>query len=449
MRLCVSPHFFALAAALALILGLAPTASLAWRYEIEGQFERVTAVAVDSLGDVFAVGQGGGGLRVVKLSGATGEELWRVELDPPPNFFRAGVTVDDSDNPIVTGHGPEDVRKFDGATGTLLWAGFGAGAEAVIAFSADDDLNIAGVGPGGEFAVARLSAATGEQLWLTTIVGPRMARDEAHDVTEDAAGDVFAAGRLEDFVGDQGTDLIFTVVKLSGATGEELWIQLLDSTTLPASSGDFANFVTTDAAGDVIAAGNFGGPIHVKYSGATGEEIWRRIPIVGVSMTDAQGNLIGGGLTDSVFTLAKYSSATGDLISQTDIPIPPPTPAVGSRWTLDDTGDVVGAGTTSQPGCIDFTMLKLSVSMEQEIWRETIPSCGSNAWGATSVAVDAVGDVIAGGTIGTIDAIFAVVKLNGSDGTDFLPEPGGTATLATGVVVLAGLYRRRRHSVER
>ena len=57
MRLCVSPHFFALAAALALILGLAPTASLAWRYEIEGR-ERVTAVAVDSLGDVFAVGEG-------------------------------------------------------------------------------------------------------------------------------------------------------------------------------------------------------------------------------------------------------------------------------------------------------------------------------------------------------------------------------------------------------
>ena len=31
----------------------------------------------------------------------------------------------------------------------------------------------------------------------------------------------------------------------------------------------------------------------------------------------------------------------------------------------------------------------------------------------------------------------------------FLPEPGGTAMLAAGVVALAGLYRRRRHSVER
>jgi hypothetical protein len=31
----------------------------------------------------------------------------------------------------------------------------------------------------------------------------------------------------------------------------------------------------------------------------------------------------------------------------------------------------------------------------------------------------------------------------------FLPEPGGTTLLAAGVVALAGLYRRRRHSVER
>ncbi len=31
----------------------------------------------------------------------------------------------------------------------------------------------------------------------------------------------------------------------------------------------------------------------------------------------------------------------------------------------------------------------------------------------------------------------------------FLPEPGGSAMMAAGVVALAGLYRRRRHSVER
>jgi hypothetical protein len=272
-----------------------------------------------------------------------------------------------------------------------------------------------------------------------------MFRDSARDVTVDAAGDVVAAGALEDFPGDQGTDLIFTVVKLSGATGEELWSQLLDSTMPPASSVDHANFVTTDAAGDVIAAGVLiPDRILIKYSGATGEEIWRRTPIVEVSMTDAQGNLIGGGRTDSGFTLIKHSSATGDLISQTDIPIPPPTPDF--RWTLDDTGDVVGAGRTEQASCNDFTVLKLSVSTEQEVWRTTIPSCGNSGWAATSVAADAVGDVIAGGEINTN---FAVVKLNGSDGTDFLPEPGGTATIATGVVVLAGLYRRRRHSVER
>jgi outer membrane protein assembly factor BamB len=196
--------------ALALILGLAPTASLAWRYEIEGR-ERVTAVAVDSLGDVFAVGEGPlvegcrtaagdprscPALRVVKLSGETGEELWRVEVDPPAgafSFSEAGVTVDDSDNPIVIGpwnivSPVPDVRKFDGATGTLLWAGFGTGLSRSIALGADDDVNVAGHRTSDlGFVVPRLSAATGEQLWRTTLVGPRMLSDSANDVTVDAA----------------------------------------------------------------------------------------------------------------------------------------------------------------------------------------------------------------------------------------------------------------------
>ena len=107
--------------------------------------------------------------------------------------------------------------------------------------------------------------------WQVTINGTANNFDLANAVTVDAAGDVVAAGGTENI----GTGLRdFTVVKLAGATGVELWRQEIDGT---ANGIDFAFKVAVDAAGDVVAAGrtqntatDFGDFTVVKLRGTDG-----------------------------------------------------------------------------------------------------------------------------------------------------------------------------------
>src|SRR5512145_3272066 len=68
----------------------------------------------------------------------------------------------------------------------------------------------------------------------------------AHAVVLDGAGDVIAAGELTNL----GTGPAFTVAKLDGATGGQLWRTEING---PATSFSRATAVTVDAAGDVIA----------------------------------------------------------------------------------------------------------------------------------------------------------------------------------------------------
>ena len=65
----------------------------------------------------------------------------------------------------------------------------------------------------------------------------------------DARGDVVAAGSTI----NTGTFTDFTVVKLAGATGVELWRQGINGTANVSNDQAFA--VTVDARGDVVAAG--------------------------------------------------------------------------------------------------------------------------------------------------------------------------------------------------
>src|SRR5262245_34104900 len=73
--------------------------------------------------------------------------------------------------------------------------------------------------------------------------------DRAIAVTVDRSGDVIAAG----FTRNSGLGLNdFTVVKISGANGTELWRQVVNGA---ANGEDQALAVTSGAAGNVIAAG--------------------------------------------------------------------------------------------------------------------------------------------------------------------------------------------------
>lgn len=72
--------------------------------------------------------------------------------------------------------------------------------------------------------------------------------DEARAVAVDTAGNVVAAGLIE----NTGTGRDFTVAKFDGATGAEVWRQVINGSR---NEGDQAHAVAVDAAGHVVAAG--------------------------------------------------------------------------------------------------------------------------------------------------------------------------------------------------
>ena len=97
-------------------------------------------------------------------------------------------------------------------------------------------------------ASALLFLSSGAWGWQTNINGTANDFELAFAVTVDARGDVVAAGSTV----NTGTSYDFTVVKLAGATGVELWRQAINGTTI---TDDQAFAVTVDARGDVVAAG--------------------------------------------------------------------------------------------------------------------------------------------------------------------------------------------------
>jgi hypothetical protein len=178
--------------------------------------------------------------------------------------------------------------------------------------------------------------------WQTTIDGTdpteRFHGDGAFAVTVDATGDVVAAGRVVNRDPILSADLDFTVVKLHGQDGAEVWRQEVEGTQ---SGGvDEARAVAVNGVGDVIAAGSIRNTgtdsdlTIVKFLGADGTEVWRQ-------------NING---------TAAFA------------------PDQGNAVTVDSFGDVVAAGRTRNVSTdlFDFTVVKLQGGSGTEVWRRAI-----------------------------------------------------------------------------
>src|SRR6185295_12710793 len=90
----------------------------------------------------------------------------------------------------------------------------------------------------------------GHELWRRVIDGTSSSTDVANAVAVDAAGDVAAAG----FTTNGGSS-DFTVVRVNGADGTLLWPAPVTIDGDGVDFDDYANAVAVDAAGNVVAAG--------------------------------------------------------------------------------------------------------------------------------------------------------------------------------------------------
>ncbi len=68
-------------------------------------------------------------------------------------------------------------------------------------------------------AVVKLSGTDGRKLWRHAFSCPGGGGDEAHAIAIDPGGDVVVGGHVDSC----GTGSSFTVVRLSGSGGDELW----------------------------------------------------------------------------------------------------------------------------------------------------------------------------------------------------------------------------------
>ena len=300
------------------------------------------SVLLDLAGNPIAVGGGNRRFRVSKHSGFTGFELWQTAVKGSETFrasnTAAAAALDPwgdvvavgyldplgQDNPNRVSDEEFAVVKFEGATGAEIWRWTRdrdpLGSDTALAVAVDGSGDVVavggprGTGPRGDFLVVKLSSSTGSELWRVEIDGTKSDNDRAHAAVIDAAGDVIAAGHLR----NSGTGFDLTVVKLSGASGAELWRAEINA--LP--GGDRALAMVLDPFGDVIAAGSLGGKFGlVKLAAATGAEIWRATAEPGTVLSialDGSGDVFAAGEVegtvyrfDQDYMVAKFSGATG------------------------------------------------------------------------------------------------------------------------------------------
>ncbi|MFT5041357.1 MAG: hypothetical protein ACI8TX_002329 [Hyphomicrobiaceae bacterium] len=365
----------------------------------------VRVVRLDASDNVVVAGERDLFFTVAKLDGATGAEIWTTQLDGTQSTFRTAqnaraMVLDASGDVVAAGYLNNEgftrdlfVAKFDGTTGAELWrleadGGEGRADEAFdVAVSTTGDVAVAGkletALTSDDFVVLKVDGASGAEQWRNVLDGSETAtgRDAAFAVAFDAAGAVFAGGRIDDVV----THEDYAVFKFDGSTGAELWSRILDGTLGGETSDEEVKDLIVDSAGHVIVVGELENLTNVqditviKFDGSTGADIWRT-EIDGNDAVafdasydvelDADENVIVAGRVENVpvpvfeFTVAKIDGLTGVKIWQQEIDGTNTRSAPGMEEALaiavDAAGDIVAAGYVDNRGTKeDFTVTKL------------------------------------------------------------------------------------------
>jgi hypothetical protein len=343
-----------------------------------------------------------------------------------------------------------------GAWQTHVGSGNGVGEDWALAVAIGTDRNIiaAGVtrmsGDTGYATVVKLSR-TGRLLWRR-IVDPLGSFSDF--VAIDAQGNVVVGGMAGGY--DESYHGYFTVAKLDGRTGNDLWQHPVPDSV--------SGTVMTDHVGDVVLTEvrwipdpqDPDGQLRhdcVKLAGANGSELWRREDCGGsVWGVDAAGDVLVLGTS----ALVRLSGSTGDELWRATLDLrlpgqlsPPARPAV-----LDPEGDVVIAR--------GDVVAKVAVATGTVAWRHEISGLAGVLGGVRDFTTDAAGDVMVVGSTPFVFGLgtdFTIVKLSGADGgerwrrvmsgDDSLPggaiaRPVGIEVDRRGNVIVAGTMQRPR-----
>lgn len=274
------------------------------------------SVRTDSLGNVFQVVSDS--LRKFDASGAP---LWTSNVPSGEHYWR--LAVDELDNAYIASYGGNflHLRKFDGATGQLVWqqdldTGGVTGAHTSVAADGLGNVYLVGaanttvLGPnagGYDVLLAKYSDA-GVPQWTRQFGSG--ADDLGRSVWTDAFGNVYTSGFTYGSLGGTYAGGQDSFLAMHDANGNLLWIRQFGATTdNPPSQGwidPAGNIFEVISANEALGGAHLGGGdlAVVKYDpsgsllwatqfGTVGDEVRSIDSITG----DAQGNVYVGGKT--------------------------------------------------------------------------------------------------------------------------------------------------------
>jgi len=329
------------------------------------------------------------------------------------------------------------------------------------------------------FSVYKFSGTTGELLWRQMVGHMPKHGPFVHSVALDAAGNVVAGAGLP-WLFDQMPVMClttaFAVVKLDAATGAELWRRSLRGTFIgtDACEDEVLNQVVSvavDAAGDVIANGSllnvrdgdqsdyplFEGLV-LKLSGRDGAEIWRAESSLGRTILsteerlpsslaiDSSGDVVTTGADARPYgslTVEKFSGANGARLWHHDV-TEPEIFVIGLAVTVDFRDDIAATGIRrvfrhQAPDDTSIVLLKLAGESGNELWKREIDGTapeGSPAYPPLAsdqplgLGADADGNIVLAAGIDNAEtgSDFLVTGFDGDTGNPlWMHELDGTA----------------------
>ena len=433
-----------------LALSLRASAAAAWLVSFHDGY--ASSVAVDSTGGVvvgaaiqsMTVRNQYDGL-VIKLSAVSGLEIWRRTV---ANGTIGNLVVDSHGDVIAAGRSVgASVLKLSGVTGSETWRYVLPDAEfSAVAVDAHGDVVAVGTIIGripvlsSAFVVVMLDGADGSERWRRQLPpSSEQPSDGAFGVAVDVAGDVVACGATKPAA---RRPTAFTVLKLSGRTGDVVWRRAMRGT---GRGNDSCGALAIDRSGHVVAVGRTVNAetensfTMVKLDGANGRGIWRRIVVGSTHRQRARarvvaitpnGDVIAAGSISNRqsgvdVAVVKVAGATGLLRWRRMIHgrtheslRDPPFPGEGV-WDLavDSQGDVVAAGAIidAAPNAMSFMVTKLARTTGRVRWLRLVGVSGGSL--ALAVAVTPEGNVVAAGRLVSPTASNpVVVQLDGTNG---------------------------------
>ncbi|MDF7812054.1 SBBP repeat-containing protein [Hymenobacter sp. YC55] len=429
-----------------------PSGNQLWqaRYNNTGTSDEVpTNLVVDATGNVVVTGTTStanqSDYATIKYS-TTGVQQWQALYNGPANSWDLArdLAVDASGNVAVTGTSDDGTGNYDYATvrystsGQQLWAARYNGAgnsydEATsVAVDATGTVAVTGyadIGGGNwDYVTLKYAGASGQQLWEARYNGPANSYDEARDIVVDGSGNVTVTGRSYNSSGTSD----FSTVKYSNS-GQQLWASRYHGTRL---GDDAPAAITGDASGNVFVVGASSGEgfndtnyTTIRYN-ASGQRVWEASFNEYISsyyeaadmVVDATGNVYvtGRNLESNNrydYVTIKYSASGQQLwVARYN------GPANGSdnptAIALDKANNVVVTGSSEGSGSgYDYATIKYSTD-GQQLWIARYNGGGNQNDLASSIAVDAAGNVVVTGTSfkATDDGDYATLKYDGTNG---------------------------------